>query len=115
MDRTAVPGMEEDMWRSLFCLAVLALTPVQAHAQTQVNQQSICAPRKEIVHQLAAKFGEAPVAIGLSEGGRLIEVLAGRNGDTFTVIVTSPQGLSCIVLTGDSWQQRAVTVAGSDT
>ena len=101
------------MWRSLFCLAVLALTPAQA--QSQVNQQSVCAPRKDIVHQLAAKYGEAPVAIGLSDGGRLIEVLAGQDGGTFTVIVTTPQGLSCIVLSGDSWQQRAVVVAGSDT
>lgn len=67
------------------------------------------------MHQLAAKSGEAPVAIGLSEAGRLIEVPAGQDGGTFTVIETSPQGLSCIVLSGDSWQQRPVEVAGSDT
>lgn len=98
------------MWRSLVCAVVVAAMPLQAQAAEPSN----CAPRKEVVSHLAAKFGEEPVAIGVSDSGRLIEILADRAGGTFTVILTTPQGVSCIVLTGESWQARPLTVAGPD-
>jgi len=98
------------MWRSLLCAAILAAIPIQL----QAAEQSACAPRKEVINQLSAKFGEEPVAIGVSDSGRLIEILAGQAGGTFTVILTTPQGLSCIVLTGESWQARVLDVAGPD-
>ncbi len=98
------------MWRSLVCSLVLAAVPLHA----QAAEPSPCGPRKQVVSQLEAKFGEEPVAIGVSDNGRLIEILAGKAGGTFTVILTSPQGVSCIVLTGGDWQSRSQTISGPD-
>ena len=98
------------MWRSLVCSLVLAAVPLHA----QAADPSPCGPRKLVVSQLEAKFGEEPVAIGLSDSGRLIEILVGQAGGTFTVILTTPQGLSCIVLTGEDWQSRPQPVSGPD-
>ena len=95
------------MWKSVIGSIVLLAIAFEAQAAERLQ----CGPRKEVVDQLAAKFGERPVAIGLSDSGRLVEVLAGQPGGTFTVIVTTPQGVSCIVLAGDAWQARLVRAA----
>lgn len=41
--------------------------------------------------------------MGISGDGNLVEIFASPRG-TFTVVKTSPRGISCIVDFGDSWQ-----------
>ena len=74
--------------------------------QAQATERLQCGPHKDVVAQLAVKYSEQPVAIGVSENGQLIEILAHRDGSTWTVIATTPQGLSCIVIAGEAWQGR---------
>lgn len=52
-------------------------------------------------------FGERKVAHGLSLDGALMEVFAGER-DTYTVVKTSPAGMSCIIDLGIAWQAEAV-------
>ena len=42
--------------------------------------------------------------MGVAENGGLIEVLSSQKGSTFTIIVTSPEGETCMVAAGEDWQ-----------
>ena len=69
-----------------------------AHAQ--------CAPQEIFLEGLLEKFNEAPIAAGVTSTGSLVEVLTSGKGETWTIIVTSPQGTSCLVAAGDGWQMK---------
>lgn len=53
--------------------------------------------------QLKALYREDPAAIGLSESGRLMEVFASPDGRTWTIVMTTPDGLACIMAAGKNW------------
>ena len=65
--------------------------------------QPACGPRTELVKHLADRYGEAQVGIGLDASGRLVEIFASTSG-TFTVILSMPDGNSCVATTGKSWR-----------
>jgi hypothetical protein len=63
-----------------------------------------CHNATEIAKQLSSKYDEAPVAFGLQSNGNLLQVYASEDKGTWTVVSTSPQGLSCIVAAGKRWE-----------
>ncbi len=68
-----------------------------------VHAQSNCEVRASLIEKLDKGFGEYPVAIGLASTGNLLEVLISADG-TWTILITSPNGLACIAATGEHWQ-----------
>ena len=54
---------------------------------------------------LAKKYKESPVAAGVTLSGGLVEVLTDGKGGTWTIIVTTPQGMSCLVAAGEGWRE----------
>ncbi len=64
-----------------------------------------CNTRESVLRQLADKYGEAPVALGVTHSGGLIEVIATPGGKTWSIIITSPQGRSCLVAAGEGWRR----------
>src|SRR5262245_26133870 len=71
-----------------------------------------CAPRTELLKQLSARCSEAPVAVGLASNGAFIELLTSGSGATWTLIVSQPNGASCLVAAGESWQDLKRGAAG---
>lgn len=65
--------------------------------------QTICLPRKELGKRLEQSFSEQPFAYGVTEDGALLEVFSTRDGLTWTLVITSASGQSCVLATGDSW------------
>ena len=86
---------------SLIRAAVVAAFFVSA---STAPAQSQCGPREILLRQLAERYGEAPIAHGVMHNGRLLEVIADRHGRTWSIVVTSPQGLSCLVAAGEGWR-----------
>jgi hypothetical protein len=80
------------------CLAVCV--PAQA-------QQMTCAERTDIISKLA-NYKEEAEAIGLNKDGTLLEVFVSPQG-TWTVLLSSPQGQSCIAAIGEAWQLKATS------
>jgi hypothetical protein len=66
----------------------------------------ICGPRDALVAALADHYDEKQESVGLSGGGLLMEVFVSASG-SWTILLSSPQGSSCIVAAGDSWQSTA--------
>jgi hypothetical protein len=81
-------------------LAAMSAIPAAAAAGSPP-----CAPRPELLKQLANKFHEEPAALGLTNSGSLIEVLTSDDGSTWTIMITQPKGPSCLVAAGASWEQ----------
>ncbi len=85
----------------------LALVPVLTLGSFEAAAQSACSPRTDVLGHLAKKYGEAPVAIGVTNKGDLIEVLTTGDGNTWTIIVSMPNGQSCMVAAGEGWRTKA--------
>ncbi len=62
-----------------------------------------CAPRAEALAHLAKQYRERRIAVGVSDGGGLVEVLASPDGATWTILVTAPNGISCVAAAGEGW------------
>ncbi len=92
------------MLKSLALIAGLALFATAAAAQTSQGRPQ-CNNRDEVLNLLAQKYKEAPVASGVTNNGGLVEVLTDAKGGTWTIIVTTPQGVSCLVAAGEGWRK----------
>ena len=91
-------------------LAVWAL-PDTASAQNR----PICAERDVIVGTLATRYGETAVSLGLGPGNRVVEVFASEETGTWTITVTSVNGTTCLVASGDSYTVVAPIPDGEPT
>ena len=96
------------MRRLLLSAALIGIFGASAEAATQ------CGPRADVLAMLAKKFEERPVAIGLSGNGRLLEILARDDGRTWTVVSTSPEGLTCVLDAGEEWHFRQLAAIGPE-
>lgn len=59
--------------------------------------------RAEVVQQLDGRYSEKPVALGLASNGGIIEVFTTRDGSTWTIVLTMPNGMSAVVAAGENW------------
>lgn len=87
-------------WKKLILAAVFAPLSSAAMAQPQCDQ------RNNVLGHLAERYKEAPVAFGVTSQGRLIEVLSTIGGDTWTIIVSTPDGTTCLIAAGEAWRTR---------
>jgi hypothetical protein len=65
-----------------------------------------CGKTAEIL-KAVKNFREIPVGVGLNKNSELISVFVSEAG-TFSIVVTSPNGTSCIRASGDSWEGRSL-------
>ncbi len=73
---------------------------------------NVCAPRSQIVAQLAGEYRETSVAHGIAENGGVIEVMRSRERGTFTIIITMPDGFACMIAAGRNWEELPVLAQG---
>jgi hypothetical protein len=61
--------------------------------------------RTDVVRVLRETFGETAIAQGLAHTGAVAEVFTSAKG-TWTILATSPNGLTCMVGSGEAWQPK---------
>ncbi len=98
------------VWVALGLLAIGAL-PLGSDPALAQGAPAICTARDGLLTQLEEKYGEVPVAIGVANGA-LIELLTTKDGITWTIILTSPKGMSCLIASGEGWQPLAPAPTG---
>ena len=86
---------------TLAALTTFALTVFTLPAQAQN-----CAPRGIVVERLSAQFGETRRGIGLGGQNRVLEVFASAESGSWTVTVTLPDGMTCLIASGQDWEDR---------
>jgi hypothetical protein len=87
---------------TILSLAV-AVFGVSSAAQSQAPRGPPCIARAQLIAQLNAMFGEQAIGRGLAQGGFVLELFAGQSG-SWTVVATTPQGMSCFVAAGEGWE-----------
>lgn len=91
---------------SILATAGLVATLPAAVASAQSHERRggpACLPHEQAEDQLRQTYNEKKIGHGISGDGNLIEVFMSSAGN-FTVIKTSPAGVSCIVDFGEGWQ-----------
>ena len=71
--------------------------------------------RTRLMDELARDFGECQVGIGLINKELIAELMISEDEKTWTIIVTSSNGVSCIIAAGESWQPTLPDAAGTDS
>lgn len=103
-----------------FAFAILlgiaaVISTKSAHAQQDPNAQKLaCAVHGKMTEHLGAKYTEAPKSLGLANDGKVLEVFATEDGESWTMVVTAPEGMSCIVAAGKYWQHVPVKPKGPE-
>ena len=92
--------MTKDLLLASLGFAGLLLSSVPASAQGQPQ----CGPRAAVVAQLAQKYAETRRSIGIAANNTVMEVYASDESATWTITVTTPQGLTCLVASGQGFE-----------
>jgi hypothetical protein len=93
------------MGAAVSLVAISAMPVAAASPAAKATGSPLCASRPEILKQLSDRFKEAPVALGLAKNGSVIEVLTSEDGQTWTIMVSQPNGSSCLVAVGEGWEE----------
>ncbi|UCH74032.1 MAG: hypothetical protein JSU82_17225 [Rhodospirillales bacterium] len=98
------------MMRSVILLGGLAVASFMC--SPAIAQQAVCGDRDEIVARLESGYQESTTGIGLSASGGLVELYTSEKG-TWTLMLSQPNGVSCLMAAGDNWEQvdRAKTAS----
>ncbi|WP_108484976.1 hypothetical protein [Oceaniglobus ichthyenteri] len=82
-----------------------------SHAQAQQNRN--CAPRDVVVERLGTTFGETRQSIGLAANNQVVEVFASAESGSWTIVVSTPAGVSCVVAAGQAFENLAERLPAS--
>lgn len=92
--------------KSTLFVAAALLAPLNAQAQGQN-----CGNRELVVERLTTKYGESRQSIGMAPQGRIVEVFASSETGTWTITITMPNGITCLVASGQSFEELNEPIA----
>ncbi|MEY4863786.1 MAG: hypothetical protein RLZ51_1881 [Pseudomonadota bacterium] len=81
--------------KAIALIAALCAAPAAA-------QDALCLQRGEMMTTLEGSFGQVSIGYGHERRDAVVEVYVSARG-TWTVLVTGPEGISCIAATGTDW------------
>lgn len=85
-------------------LALIAAVVGSLSTPALAQQQQNCGARDTVVDRLSSKYGESRQSIGMAPKGRVVEVFASPKTGTWTITVTTPNGVMCLVASGQSYE-----------
>lgn len=94
--------MKTTLTKMTMGLGIVVLAAQQVHAQTRN-----CAPRADVIERLGTTYGETRKGIGIARRGAVMEVFASDETGSWTITVTLPHGMTCLVASGQSYETIA--------
>jgi hypothetical protein len=85
-----------------------AFVAVAVFAGTASASPVYCGPRKAMLTKLVNSLHQQPSSVALTSDGQLLEVLKSDTDLAWVILITSPEGLSCIIAEGDNWQSKKI-------
>jgi hypothetical protein len=83
--------------------AILTIAPVVLAPPASAGPP--CGRHNELIKTLAERFSERRGGVGLTPEGKMIEIFISEQG-TWTILMSMPTGLSCMVAAGSDWQGK---------
>jgi hypothetical protein len=97
-------SFKERAWRRMRTFLIVSGLVLPAGIITPANAAALdCGPRDVLTTKLQADFSELPSGLGVTSAGTLIELWKAEDGETWTLMVSLPDGNSCIVASGNDW------------
>ena len=84
------------------CVSLIAL------GSANPAQAAMCGKRVDFIKALNDKYQESGKALGIAGQVNLVEIFASKAG-TWTILVTTPEGRTCIIAAGSSWEDLPPT------
>jgi hypothetical protein len=100
------------MFKRLCSTAIIFGAAALAPPTVAQAQGLTCLPRAALIERLEGRYKEHLAGGGLQSPQQLLEVWASDETGSFTVFVTRPDGVACVVATGQHW--NSVTAAAPD-
>lgn len=95
------PGL---VWPSLFTVGAAAAGFLLLSATAEAAP--LCNKRATVLKTLERDYGEKPVAFGITTEGALVQLVADKGRKTWTIVIHTPEGTSCLLAAGRSWRNR---------
>jgi hypothetical protein len=74
------------------------LVPASAYAQ------AACALRADLLTMLREKYGETRAHTAATNSGALVEVTVNEARQTWSLVLTRPDGWACLISAGEGWR-----------
>ena len=84
---------------------VIVLPALSGLSKVASAQQPMCTERNRVLYQLSNQYSEAPVARGVANNGGGLEILSSSAGENWTIILTMPSGVPCMIAAGENCRQ----------
>ncbi|MCO4825955.1 MAG: hypothetical protein KC451_14000 [Amylibacter sp.] len=100
------------MQKTLFALSLGFGCIIFALQAAQAQQQANCGQRGQVIERLQTKYGESRRSVGLAANNGVVETYASTESGTWTIVITMPNGMTCLVAAGEAFQpvdEAAVT------
>ena len=85
--------------------AILAAAVALAASASAAQAQQRCYEHSKVLDQFLKTYKEAPIATGLTRDGRMLEVLSSGDTGTWTIVLSKPNGVTCVVMAGEAWRK----------
>ncbi|MEL6169527.1 MAG: hypothetical protein AAFR35_12615 [Pseudomonadota bacterium] len=92
--------MRKARYSIVLAAAIFAPTFIQA----QANQ---CGERETVTKRLTSGYGETFNGGGLRSADAIFEVWTSETDGTWTILMTRPDGTSCIMASGTNWREAS--------
>ncbi len=92
-------SLNRSLVRAVMVVFALAAHPAVALSQPDYN----CAKQTDLRSYLQEAYAEKLAAVGMVNEQSIMEIYVSDSG-TWTVVLTNPAGVSCLVLSGQGWQ-----------
>ena len=82
--------------------ALIAVSVLLMGSPAATAEPAGCAARSIALNHLSSRYAETPVAMGLTNNGAMMEILSSKSGKSWTIILTMPNGVTCLVSAGEN-------------
>ena len=89
--------------KTLALTTTLALLAFPAVAQDR-QQDRQCGPRDDVLRVLSDQYGETRQSVAITVGGSMFEMLANLSTGSWTALMTTAGGPSCLVASGGDFE-----------
>ena len=89
----------------------LGVAAILLSTQHAFSQSRNCAKRDAVVARLAEAYGETRQSMGLGANNAVIETFASDETGTWTITVTTADGMTCLVASGQAYEELAEELA----
>ncbi|NJO33210.1 MAG: hypothetical protein HC869_08735 [Rhodospirillales bacterium] len=73
-----------------------------------------CGPHDKLSERLGQQYQENRQGLGVANAFAVVELFVSAKG-TWTMTSTTTDGMTCVIATGEGWQQQPQTVAGLES